>query len=121
MVERTIQIEAPIQTVYDVIADLESYPDFLDTTSRVYTLEFSFQKPEGLSWTFVEGDMMKDNVGGWRLSPIDDSTTEATYFVDVQFGWMVPKKIVKLLTETQLPSLLQSFKKRAESAAKRGD
>lgn len=136
MVERQMTIDAPIERVFQVISDFESYPEFLSTTKSVkvlkpgnepevefkvsvikdirYVLRFNLNKPSGLSWEFVEGEMMRDNKGGWSLRALDDATTEATYRVDVLFGWMVPKKIVEMLTETQLPGLMESFKKRSE-------
>jgi len=137
MIERVFEINAPLETVYKVISNLEAYPEFLSTTDAVevrregdetfaefkisvikeisYILRFCFDPPNGLAWDFVSGDLMKDNQGFWRLEAVGDSKTKATYGIDVKFGWMVPKTIVNTLTELQLPELLASFKKRAES------
>lgn len=138
MVERTIEIDAPIERVFEVISNIEDYPDFISTTDAVdvrrngdeadvefeinvikpirYTLHFKFNGPEEMTWTFVRGDFMKENKGGWELTRLSEDKTKARYYLDVRFGWMVPKGIVEKLTETQLPELLDSFKRRAEGA-----
>jgi len=142
MLERSIEVNAPIETVYGVISDLESYPEFLSTTKSVklkklnsgcdaefkinvikdisYTLRFRFDPPRELHWAFIKGELMKENRGAWLLEPIGETKTKAIYQIDVRFGWMVPKLIVKKLTETQLPQLLASFKKRAEQFSEEG-
>ena len=135
MVEREIFINAPIETVFQVIGDFESYPKFLSTTKQVrqwdvegvthaeftielmrevsYTLKFQVDEPERLEWSLVEGDYMKKNEGGWQLTPMDGGT-KALYRIHVEFGWMVPAWAVDKLTKTQLPATLEAFKKRAE-------
>jgi len=78
-------------------------------------VKMDLDPPNGLSWEFVEGDMMKKNSGSWALSPLDAHQTKAIYNIDISFGWLVPKPIVEQLTKAQLPEMLESFKKRAES------
>ena len=140
MLERVIEINAPRETCFEVIADFGSYPEFLSTTSRVdvsktsenllhasfavnvireisYTLEFRLNPPVGMSWSLVRGDLMSRNDGSWMFEAITPEKTRAIYRIDVQFGWLVPKKIVEVLTETQLPELMKSFKERVESVA----
>ena len=141
MVEREIEIEAPLETVYQVIADLEKYPEFLSTTRSVvtrktaegleadfsiqvikpisYTLKFRMNPPLGLQWEFVRGELMKTNSGGWRLEKISDSKTKALYSVEATFGWMVPKALVEQVTKLQLPEMLNAFKHRAEEMVHR--
>ena len=140
MIERRIEINAPIETVYQVVSDLEAYPEFLSTTDEVevsrengqleavfsvnvvkkvsYTLVFTEEAPKRLSWRLKEASFMKKNNGEWELESIDENKTQAKYKIDVEFGWMVPKKLVGMLTETQLPELLRAFTQRAERVAK---
>jgi len=136
MVEREIEINAPIETVFHVIADLKSYPHFLTWVKSVevraaggdleadftvdalkpisYTLKFKQNPPQAIEWDLVRGELMKTNSGAWRLEKISDSKTKAFYSVDATFGWMVPKFLVDQLTELQLPKMLEAFKSRAE-------
>ncbi len=140
---RTITINAPREKVFDTISDYERYPEFLPEVKRIktsnrrgaevdvhyevelvktikYTVHLKEERPSKLSWTFVDGELMKDNRGGWVLDDLGNGTTKATYTVEVTLGALVPKTIVNALVDTSLPKLLENFKKRAEAAAKAG-
>jgi ribosome-associated toxin RatA of RatAB toxin-antitoxin module len=140
MIERKIKIKAPIEVVYQVIRDFESYPDFLTTTDSAkekklksslqvdftvqvvktihYTLKFRLEEPTLVEWDLVKGDLMKKNTGAWRLTKVSDTLTEAVYQIDIDFGWLVPKMIIEQVTKTQLPETLEAFKTRAETFAR---
>jgi coenzyme Q-binding protein COQ10 len=136
---RSIVINAPIEKVFGIISDYERYPEFLKEVKRIktsnrkgnevdvhyeaeivkvikYTLHLKEEKPTKVSWTFIEGEFMKDNKGGWTLEATPDGKTKATYNIEVTVGMLVPKTIVNALVDTQLPLMLEAFKKRAESA-----
>jgi coenzyme Q-binding protein COQ10 len=136
---RSIVINAPPERVFDVIADYEHYPEFLpevksirtsarqgsqvdihyevDVMKRIkYTLRMTEDRPKGLKWTFVEGEVMKDNTGGWVLEAQPDGKTKAIYTVDVALGMLVPKALVTAMVESSLPKMLEAFKKRIEAA-----
>jgi ribosome-associated toxin RatA of RatAB toxin-antitoxin module len=138
---RTVDVEVKPDVLFDVITDFESYPKYLgqlgmesnkvisrsDNEAQVrstvikmgkeirYILHYSFDKPNRITWSFVSGDLMKDNQGSWELTPIPGGGTRAKYSIEVSFGWMVPKMIVNKLAETELPDMLNAFKIRAES------
>jgi hypothetical protein len=59
---------------------------------------------------------MKDNKGGWVLEATPDGKTKATYTVEVALGLLVPKALVTAMVESSLPKMLESFRKRVESA-----
>lgn len=134
--ETSVIIEAPIETVYDIITDFERYPEFLPETREVdvieknetsaqvefvikvikkirYTLDYTLTEPTQVAWTFIEGDSFRDCHGSWTLVD-QDGVTDATYHVDVSFGLFVPKKITEILVGKNLPNLMQAFKERAE-------
>lgn len=136
---RTIVINAPIEKVFSVVSDLESYPKFLpevkkihitrespdtvvadyevDMVKRVkYTLRLKSEAPRRLSWTWVRGEFMKDNQGSWALEPLSPTQTQVTYTIEVTLGALVPKSMVNALVDTQLPKMLEAFKARAEAA-----
>ncbi len=134
-----IEIEAPLETVYEVISDFESYPDFLSETKEVvvnesnsksanitfkinlikkitYTLDIKMTPKKGLSWKLVAGDLMKKNNGRWKLSHKKGITT-AVYEIDMEFAGLVPKAISNRLIGSSLPTMMRAFKDRAEDMA----
>ncbi len=134
-----VTIEAPAKVVYQMITDFEAYPEFLNETRQVevihqnsktaqvdfeikviktihYTLDYKLTPNKKVVWSFVEGDGFKDCFGSWILKD-QDGVTDATYEVDVSFGLFVPRKITEMLVGKNLPSLMKSFKERAESLA----
>lgn len=134
-----IIINAPIATVYEAISDLESYPDFMDDVKGVsvkkkgkkveahfqlsliktfqYTLLFEMTPNKKVEWSFVEGDIFKDNKGSWTFSAEGKDKTKAVYTIEVEFGIFVPSLITKKLIGSNLPSMMKKFKERAESLA----
>jgi coenzyme Q-binding protein COQ10 len=131
-----IEIEAPIRTVYDVITDFEAYPEFLSETKKVeilketsksatvtfrialirkinYTLEIKLTPPKGLTWKLVEGDLMKKNSGKWKLIE-KKGITKAVYEIDMEFAGLVPKAVSNKLIGSSLPTMMKSFRDRAE-------
>ncbi|MDP8255085.1 MAG: SRPBCC family protein [Candidatus Alcyoniella australis] len=135
--EMSIEIDVPPKKVYEVISDFAAYPDFLSdvaSTSIIsqdkdewevefgvkiikqisYTLRLWGTPGKSLDWKLVKG-FMKKNDGGWALESLDKGKrTKATYFVDVEFGLMVPKKIVNTVMQANFPTMLKAFKKRCE-------
>jgi ribosome-associated toxin RatA of RatAB toxin-antitoxin module len=137
---RSIRIETPVETVFEVIRDYPSYPRFLpevkaaevlerrgnevDVKYQVevmktirYTLKMREERPSRIHWSFVGGEMMRDNKGFWELKPEGENATVATYNIEVTLGPLVPKAIVNALVSQSLPKMLECFKRRAESVA----
>jgi ribosome-associated toxin RatA of RatAB toxin-antitoxin module len=136
---RSIVISAAMEKIFGIITDYERYPEFLPEVKRIrtanrrgnevdvlyeadivktikYTLRLKEEKPNKVSWSFIEGEFMKDNKGGWLLEDAGNGQIKATYNIDVALGALVPKTLVTALIDTQLPKMLEAFKKRAESA-----
>lgn len=135
---RSIVINAPMEKVFDVLVNYEQYPQFLPEVKKIrlsdrqgntvkvhyevevmktvkYTIQSLEERPHRMSWTFVEGQFMKDNRGSWQLADAGGGKTEATYTVEMALGALVPKAIVNVLVESSLPKMLEAFKRRAES------
>lgn len=135
---RSIVINAPPDKCFDVITDYERYPEFLPEVKKTrtlnrrgnecdvqyeaevvkrikYTVHLKEERPTRVSWTFIDGDFMRDNRGGWVLEDFGDGKTKATYTVEITLGPLVPKSIINALVDTSLPKLLENFKKRIES------
>jgi coenzyme Q-binding protein COQ10 len=136
---KTIVINAPVEKVFDIITQYEKYKEFLPevkevrTSSRqgnevtvhykvdvMKTIQYSIrvreERPTKMSWSFIEGEFMKDNKGSWVLESAGEGKTKATYTVEMALGALVPKTIVNALVETSLPKMLDAFKRRAEAA-----
>ncbi|MFT3709403.1 MAG: SRPBCC family protein [Archangium sp.] len=136
--QRTITINAPVEKCWAVISDYERYPEFLPEVKKIrtmnrrgnevdvqyeaevvkvikYTVHMKEEGPKKVSWSFIDGEFMKDNKGGWVLEDGGNGTTKATYSIEVEVGMLVPKAIVNGLVDSQLPKLLENFKKRIEA------
>ncbi len=107
----SIEIDAPIERVFEVAADVENSPKWqpeikvaeclerdpdgnqilvrTETDAKVRTLnstlDFSYDEPTGLAWTQREGDL-KSVDGNWKLEDIGDQRTRATYSMTVDLG-----------------------------------
>ena len=136
--QRTITINATVEKCWSVISDYERYPEFLPEVKKIrtlnrrgtevdvqyeaevvkiikYTVHMKEEAPKKVSWSFIDGEFMKDNKGGWVLEDAGEGKTKATYSIAVEVGMLVPKTIVNALVDTQLPKLLENFKKRIEA------
>lgn len=98
------EVDAPLDDVWTVIADVESAPEWQGGMERIEALErdgegrptlvetqtdakvrtiktqvrFSYDPPNTLSWTQEKGDL-KSLVGSWQLDDLGDGRTRATY------------------------------------------
>ncbi len=134
--ERTEVFDIPMEKFFQVIADYESYPEFVDGVSAIkildrsgdvstveyslnlikkfsYTLKLTEQKPDGLSWELVDGDIFKYNTGSWKLKDLGDGKTEVHYRLEVEFKGFAPKMVVNKLVSHNLPAMMQSYYERA--------
>ncbi|HUU02896.1 MAG TPA: SRPBCC family protein [Myxococcota bacterium] len=137
---KSTEVGVAPEKIFDIIADFDSYPEFLSHLGMVavktesgagdrkvvtqsvkkmgkvvsYTLDYTFDRPRKISWTFVKGQMMKDNRGSWTFEELSEGHTKITYSAEVKFGMLVPGSLVSMMISKELPQLLDAFKKRAE-------
>lgn len=138
-IAESILIKASQNKIFDIISDFDSYPEFLDEMEEVrvikkstksatvffkmnmmqtvnYTLKFNFNKPESITWSFVEGDsILKENSGSWTLSEMGKDEMDVEYSVNLDFNIWLPSSVVKSVLSENLPKMLKKFKVRAES------
>jgi coenzyme Q-binding protein COQ10 len=137
--ETEILIEAPLEHVFDVIADYERYPEFLPEMKSVrvesrrdgicvarfdveivmrisYTLRLREERPHGVTWSLSEAGMLELNEGGWRLASTPEGHTHARYGVELKLRGLIPKSVSTRLVGESLPQMLRRFKARAEGA-----
>lgn len=133
-----IVIAAPIEHVFEVIADYERYPEFLPEMKAVrvdskvddvaivtfelelimrlsYTLRLVAERPRRLRWSLERAKMMTENDGGWELSSTPEGHTKAIYGLELKLKGLVPRSVSTRLAGQTLPQTLQRFKTRAES------
>lgn len=137
----SITVNASPDAVLAVIADFEAYPEWTGAVKRAevldrrpdgratlvhyhldagaikdeYTLTYDWSAvPELLTWTLVEGQMLKMLDGSYALAGTDDGQTDVTYTlaVDVKIPLlgMIKRKAEKVIIDTALREL----KKRVE-------
>lgn len=135
----SIVMDVPPKVIYDVVLDFENYPEFLPdvkeaTTEKKgkqifasfeisvikkihYTLAFTTVPGKKISWSFVKGDLFKNNQGYWGFEELKKGQTKAIYHIEVDFGFMVPSLITNKLLGSNLPTMMERFRKRAEQLA----
>ena len=144
MAEQTsssIVVDAPPAEVMAVIADFESYPEWAkgvqkaevvepgtgDRADQVYfaldvspikdeyTLAYDWDGDREVTWTLVEGNMLRALDGAYTLVDRGDGSTEVTYRLAVDISipmiGMLKRKAEKVIIDTALKGL----KKRVES------
>jgi coenzyme Q-binding protein COQ10 len=136
---KSVTFNATPEKCFAVISDYEKYGEFLPEVRSVkvlekkpgevkvaydvdlgikrvkYTLIHREEAPKRMVWSFVEGEVMRDNKGSWVLEDAGGGQTRATYNVEVALGPLVPKAIINALVDTSLPKMLEAYKKRIES------
>lgn len=106
-----VVIDAPIEKVFAVAADIENAPAWQPTIKDATVLErdadgrqtlvstvtdgkvrdlraklvFTYDEPTELRWRQDTGDL-KSAVGSWTFRELDNDTTEATYSMTVELG-----------------------------------
>jgi ribosome-associated toxin RatA of RatAB toxin-antitoxin module len=138
--ERTEVFDVPADKFYKAIIDYKGYPKFVDGMRSVevneesangatvkfslslikdisYTLKLNHKENQEVSWSLVNGDMMKVNNGKWTIKDLGGARTEVTYCLEVELKGFMPGlgMIEKTLVNTNLPLNMKAFAKRAAS------
>lgn len=130
----TKEIPIPQKNLYAVIADYERYPKFIPEIKLVsvksskpkrvefkldmiksfhYILEIDEKSPESISWKLVDSNLFKKNSGGWKLKE-KNGMTSVTYWLDVEFGFLVPRMVSNKMVARDLPKMIERFSEEAE-------
>ena len=140
MAEQTsssITIDAPPADVMAVIADFESYPEWAKGVQKAevtvpgadgraeqvyfaldvspikdeYTLAYEWDGYDEVTWTLVEGKMLRALDGAYTLRDLGNGSTEVTYRlaldVSIPLIGMLKRKGEKILIDTALKGLKQ--------------
>ena len=127
--ERTVEIDAPLARCYEIIADLESTPDWQESMISIDVLErdregraalceivsdakvrhttaeirFVYHPPDGMSWEQESGDV-KSLVGSWKLEDLGEGRTRAIYALETD-----PGRIIGLLLRGPVEGKVKEF------------
>ncbi len=137
----SIVIDAAPDAIMDVIADFDAYPRWAKGVTKVevvaegtggraeqvffaldvspikdeYTLAYDWDGSRQVTWTLVEGKMLRSLDGAYELRDLGGGSTEVTYRlaldVSIPLIGMLKRKGEKILIDTALKGL----KKRVES------
>lgn len=109
--ERTVEIDAPIERVFAIAADVAESPrwqgsltqadvvstyadgraEIVETVSDAKVksvrgrMRFAYDEPDGMTWEQLEGDT-KSVRGWWRFEDLGSERTRATYGLEVDPG-----------------------------------
>ena len=112
--ERSVEIDAPIQRVFEVAADIEGAPAWQGSLKEVAVLQrdgdglatlvdmvndakvktvknqlrFTYDAPTSIRWRQAKGDV-KSLDGRWTLEDLGGDRTRATYALEVDPGRML--------------------------------
>lgn len=130
-IDLTEIVDAPVEEVYAVVADVEAYPEFIEDFESVRVngdlIEMSVRAgPIGLSWTqrvrhepnrsirfvLVSGPFRSFR-GAWEFTPVDGKT-KARYWTEFELMLRVPgvSAIVERQVERNAERTLHAFQQR---------
>jgi ribosome-associated toxin RatA of RatAB toxin-antitoxin module len=134
-IEKTGEIDAPVETVYQVVADVERYPEFLPGVKRVARLEGGLVEmtvglgPFDLTWTsrarltpyesiaidLVEGPFRRMDVR-WEFAS-QGQGTRVRYTTDYELRLSLPGmgRIVSRAIQANTDATIRAFRRRVLS------
>ena len=137
------EIQAPVERVWEIVADVEGWPEWQATISEIDVEErdaanrpalcevvfdakvqtirtvqrLHYESPHLLSFTQERGSL-KSLTGSWRLEDLGDGSSRATYALDVvlsgMLGMLVTGAVQDKLRERLVTALPGELKARAE-------
>lgn len=133
----TLEIDASAEALYDVAADVASYPDWAsgvkeveileaDETGRVerarfvlegfikeieYVLRYSHDRPNVLSWVAEDSDDLKMLEGSYQFTPVDGAT-EVVYSLTVEPNFTIPGFLRRQAEKQIVTTALRGLRKR---------
>ncbi len=134
---QTLEIDAPAEALYDVAADIGSYPEWAtgvkeaevietDSDGRVvrarfvlegfikeieYVLRYTHDRPNSLSWSSEESDDLKMMEGSYTFNTTDDAT-EVVYALRVEPNFTIPGFIRRQAERQIVTTALKGLRKR---------
>jgi hypothetical protein len=112
--DRSVEIEAALARCYEIISDLDTTPDWQESMLSLEVLErdgegrailvetvsdakvkqvtsrisFTYHPPDEMRWEQEKGELKKLH-GWWKLEPLDEERTRATYALRADPGMVL--------------------------------
>lgn len=137
----TVEVEAGLNEVYDLLLDLPSYPQWLSSIKKVEVLEKDGQSrpskvalsieagmlrdkpvldyswdgaPGVITFSLDDADLLTQMDGTYTLKAIDDSTTSVTYELTTAVSMPVPQMMLTKAEEATIALALKELKAKFE-------
>lgn len=138
----TIDIDAPVAAVADLLFDVESYPTWSSTIKKVeavtkggdgrisqatltidsgvmkdrVTLDYDASAyPSAISFSLSDADLLTKMDGGFTISAVDGDTTTVTYSLDTAVSMPVPQMMISKVEKQTIELTLKQLKEKLES------
>lgn len=141
-VQENTSIDASPDVVWEVITDLDRYPEWADGVRTIevleanedgsphrarfvidakvseitYVIEYTYDNYD-ITWNLLEGDLISQLDGVYRLYETDAGGTEVEYGLEVDVDLPLPAFMKKRAARTILEQGLKGLKGQAESQA----
>jgi uncharacterized membrane protein len=142
--ERTVEIDAPLKRCYEIVADLESTPEWQDSMISIEVLErdregrptlceirsdakvrqvtsqyrFAHHPPDRMTWDQEKGEL-KSLTGEWKLEDLGGDRTRATYRLEADpgrvLGLLLRGPVVGMVKDFLTKDAAEGLKRAAES------
>ena len=136
----SIDIEAGVEELFEIVTDLEAYPEWVSGMQSIevherdadglplratqlidagirqlrYTLAYEYDRPERVAWTSEEGGDVRHIDGSYSFEVNDDGTTRATYELTIDPGFPAPGFMIRKAAKAIMATALDGLKARAE-------
>ena len=143
--DRSVEIDAPIEHVFEIAADIENAPGWQDNLRDVDVLErdaddrplvcetvsatkvkdvkarlrFSYDPHTGIDWVQEKGEV-KALTGSWRFEDLGGDRTRATYALQVDPGRVLGMLLRGPVQDKVRDSLLSGFAEGLKAEAEKG-
>lgn len=144
--DRSVEIDAPIQHVFAIAADLDHAPAWqgslrdvsvtrTDSAGRAAEADmvndakvaqlksrmaFSYDEPRSMRWHQLKGDV-KDVEGSWRFEELGEGRTRATYALSVDpgrvIGMLLRGPVAEQVKNLLLSGAAEGLKRKSEETA----
>lgn len=137
---QSIEIPASPEFIFEVLADLESYPEWITAMREVeilerdganrprrahfrvdamikeiaYDLDYEHEPPSRMSWTAVPGADIRQMVGSYELTELEGGGTDVVYALMVEPEFKVPGFLRRQAEKQLIGTALRGLKKRVD-------
>lgn len=130
-VEKSGEVAYPVEKIYEIVADVTKYPEFLPGIKKVevngdlvkmtvnmgpatvsWTSKAVYEPNRSVSFNLVEGPFRRMD-GKWEFA-VDGSMTKIKYITDFELMLPIPgiNELAAKLIESNTNAILEAFKKR---------